>query len=88
MSPVARRRRATPQSAAGSGRNGKLPPNLDEPIEIVQPRIILCLGAPAAKSFLGPKFSITKQRGQWNEGPSDPADRDVPPRLYPTIDRR
>jgi uracil-DNA glycosylase family 4 len=46
-------------------------PYLDEQIEIVQPRIILCLGAPSAKSFLGPKFSITKQRGQWFEGPSD-----------------
>jgi DNA polymerase len=45
-------------------------PYLDEQIEIVGPRIILCLGAPAAKSFLGPKFSITKQRGQWFEGPS------------------
>ncbi len=48
-------------------------PYLDEQLEIVQPRIILCLGAPAAKSFLGPKFSITKQRGQWFEGPRDTA---------------
>jgi len=45
-------------------------PYLDEQIEIIRPRIILCLGAPAVKSFLGPKFSITKQRGQWFEGPS------------------
>jgi uracil-DNA glycosylase family 4 len=44
-------------------------PYLDEQIEIIAPRVILCLGAPAAKSFLGPKFSITKQRGQWFEGP-------------------
>ena len=43
---------------------------LDEQIEIVRPRVILCLGAPSAKSFLGPKFSITKQRGQWFEGPA------------------
>lgn len=48
-------------------------PYLDEQIEIIRPRIILCLGAPAAKSFLGPKFSITKQRGQWFEGPADTA---------------
>jgi uracil-DNA glycosylase family 4 len=46
-------------------------PYLDEQIEIVRPSVILCLGAPAAKSFLGPKFSITRQRGQWFEGPSD-----------------
>ncbi len=45
-------------------------PYLDEQIEIVRPRAILALGAPAAKSFMGPKFSITKQRGQWFEGPS------------------
>ncbi len=44
-------------------------PYLDEQIEIVRPRVILCLGAPSAKSFLGPKFSITKQRGRWFEGP-------------------
>jgi len=43
---------------------------LDEQIAIVQPRAILCLGAPSAKSFLGPTFSITRQRGQWFEGPN------------------
>jgi DNA polymerase len=45
-------------------------PYLDEQIEIVSPRIILALGAPAARSFLGPKFAITKQRGLWFEGPA------------------
>ena len=45
-------------------------PYLDEQIEIINPRVILALGAPAAKSFLGPAFAITKQRGQWYEGPS------------------
>jgi len=45
-------------------------PYLDEQIEIIRPRAIMCLGAPAAKSFMGAKFSITKQRGQWFEGPS------------------
>ena len=44
-------------------------PYLDEQIEVIAPRVILCLGAPSAKSFLGPKFSITKQRGRWFEGP-------------------
>jgi uracil-DNA glycosylase family 4 len=42
---------------------------LDEQLEIIAPRAILALGAPSAKSFLGPKFSITRQRGQWFEGP-------------------
>jgi DNA polymerase len=45
-------------------------PYLDEQIEIVRPRVILALGAPAAKSFMGDKFSITKQRGQWFDGPN------------------
>ena len=45
-------------------------PCLDEQIEVIRPSVILCLGAPAVKSFLGPKFSITKQRGQWFEGPN------------------
>jgi uracil-DNA glycosylase len=45
-------------------------PYLDEQIAIVRPRVILALGAPAAKSFMGERFSITKQRGQWFEGPS------------------
>jgi DNA polymerase len=44
-------------------------PYLDLQIEIVRPRVILALGAPAAKSFMGEKFSITKQRGQWFDGP-------------------
>ncbi len=44
-------------------------PYLDEQIELVRPRVILALGAPAAKSFMGDKFSITKQRGQWFDGP-------------------
>lgn len=44
-------------------------PFLDEQIEIIRPRILLALGAPAAKSFLGRNFAITKQRGRWYEGP-------------------
>jgi len=46
-------------------------PYLDEQIEIIRPRIILALGAPAAKSFLGPRFSITRERGQWYPGPAE-----------------
>ncbi len=44
-------------------------PYLDQQIEIVHPSVILAVGAPAAKSFLGPTFSITRQRGQWFTGP-------------------
>ena len=44
-------------------------PFLDEQIEIVRPSVILTLGAPAAKSFLGRDFQITKMRGRWYDGP-------------------
>jgi DNA polymerase len=44
-------------------------PYLDEQIAWIRPGVLLALGAPAAKSFLGPTFSITKQRGQWYDGP-------------------
>lgn len=46
-------------------------PFLDEQIEIVAPRVLLALGAPAAKSFLGRDFQITKMRGRWYAGPLD-----------------
>lgn len=45
-------------------------PYLDQQIEIIRPRVILALGAPAAKSFMGEKFSISRQRGQWFDGPA------------------
>ncbi|HEY5257958.1 MAG TPA: uracil-DNA glycosylase, partial [Candidatus Baltobacteraceae bacterium] len=44
-------------------------PFLDEQIDVIAPDVILALGAPAAKSFLGKDFAITKQRGRWFEGP-------------------
>jgi DNA polymerase len=38
-------------------------PWLANEIAVVQPRIILCLGAVAAKALLGPTFSVTEKRG-------------------------
>ena len=46
-------------------------PFLDEQIAIVAPQVILALGAPAAKSFLGRDFQITRMRGQWYVGPRE-----------------
>lgn len=43
---------------------------LDEQIDIIAPAVILALGAPAAKSFLGSDFGITKGRGRWYAGPN------------------
>jgi DNA polymerase len=42
---------------------------LDRELALVAPRVVLALGAPAAKSFLGRDFSITRQRGIWYPGP-------------------
>jgi DNA polymerase len=38
---------------------------LTQELAIVQPRIIGCLGALAAKWVLGKDFRLTEQRGQW-----------------------
>jgi uracil-DNA glycosylase len=46
-------------------------PFLDQQIEIVAPEVILALGSPAAKSFLGSDFQITKMRGRWYVGPRE-----------------
>lgn len=46
-------------------------PFLDEQIGIIAPSVILALGAPAAKSFLGRDFQITKMRGRWYVGPHE-----------------
>jgi len=45
-------------------------PFLDEQIDVIAPDAILALGAPAAKSFLGRDFQITKMRGRWYAGPN------------------
>ncbi len=42
---------------------------LDVELSVLKPRVVLALGAPAAKSFLGLGFSITRQRGVWYPGP-------------------
>ncbi len=39
-------------------------PWLDAEIEVVQPTVIVCLGATAAQSLLGRGFRVTKQRGE------------------------
>lgn len=44
---------------------------LDEQIAIVAPEVILALGAPAAKSFVGRDFQITRMRGRWYVGPRE-----------------
>ncbi|HEY4412736.1 MAG TPA: UdgX family uracil-DNA binding protein [Gaiellaceae bacterium] len=47
-------------------------PWLDGELEVVQPKILVCLGATAAQALLGRDFRVTKQRGTWVD--SDIAD--------------
>jgi len=44
-------------------------PWLDAEIEVVEPKVIVALGATAAKAIIGPKFRVTEQRGQVVETP-------------------
>ncbi len=42
-------------------------PWLEAEIALVKPKVIVCLGATAAQALLGPKFLVSKQRGQFIE---------------------
>ncbi len=39
-------------------------------IEIVSPRVILCLGETAASALIHNRFKMTEERGKWFDGPS------------------
>jgi DNA polymerase len=39
-------------------------PWLEAEIEVIKPKVVVCLGATAAQSMLGRQFRITRQRGQ------------------------
>jgi uracil-DNA glycosylase family 4 len=47
-----------------------LPLLLDE-LAVVHPRLLVCLGATAARALLGRDFRLTDRRGQWLDGPLD-----------------
>src|SRR5437867_2619962 len=40
-------------------------PWLEAEISLVKPKVIVCLGATAAQALLGPKFRVSKQRGEF-----------------------
>jgi DNA polymerase len=44
-------------------------PWLETELAIVKPRVIVCLGATAAQSLMGPQFRITRDRGRFFETP-------------------
>lgn len=47
-------------------------PWLKAEVAVVKPQVIVALGATAAQSLLGPKFRVTKQRGEFIESPLAP----------------
>ena len=40
-------------------------PWLQSELDVVRPRVLVCLGATAAQSLLGKQFRVTKERGRW-----------------------
>jgi len=47
-------------------------PWLEAELEVVRPKIVVCLGATAAQALLGRTFKVTRQHGQWVEWPYEP----------------
>src|SRR5215467_1648833 len=47
-------------------------PWLTAELELVKPRVLVCLGATAAQALLGRKFRVSTQRGTWVESPLAP----------------
>ncbi len=44
-------------------------PWLAAELDVVNPRILVCLGATAAQALLGKDFRVTKERGMWLDSP-------------------
>jgi uracil-DNA glycosylase family protein len=47
-------------------------PWLEAELELVKPRVLVCLGATAAQALLGKQFRVTQDRGKWVESPLAP----------------
>src|SRR5256886_5943257 len=55
-------------------------PWLEAELEVVRPRVLVCLGATAAQSLLGKQFRVTKERGRWLESePAEDVTATIPP---------
>jgi uracil-DNA glycosylase len=53
-------------------------PWLDAELEVVRPKVLVCLGATAAQALLGRQFRVTKQRGV-------PVESDLAPHVLATV---
>ena len=54
------------------GEIGACLPWLRREMEVVQPKVIVCLGATAAQALLGRSFSVTRDRGRFVSSPLAP----------------
>ena len=54
--------------------------NLRQQVAYVQPKIMVLLGASAAKAIIDPHLAITKARGKWVKNGQIPGDADFSPR--------
>jgi len=59
-------------------------PWLEAELRVVDPTLIVCLGATAARSLLGASFRVTKQRGQVLELPTPIGVRSVLATVHPS----
>ena len=53
-------------------------PWLDAELQVVKPRVLVCLGATAAQALLGRQFRVTKERGR-------PVESDLAPVVIATV---
>jgi DNA polymerase len=44
-------------------------PWLEAELQVVHPRVLVCLGATAAQALLGRQFRVTQNRGRWVDSP-------------------
>jgi DNA polymerase len=57
---------------------------LDAEVEAIDPRLVVCLGAVAAKALIGASFRVTKQRGQLLAWPDGDGRRRIMATLHPS----
>lgn len=57
---------------------------LDAELAAVDPKVIACLGATAAKALIGPSFRVTRQRGQPLPWPGGDGERWIIATLHPS----
>ena len=72
------RQAADPREADLVGADRACRPWLEAELAVVQPEVLVCLGATAAQSLLGKQFRVTKERGRWLES-------DLAPHVTATI---